>query len=115
MARIRTINPEFPQSERMGRVSREARLLFVLLWTISDDDGFLIGNPTALAKLLFPRDEDAEALINDWLDELESVGEIRRYPPIHDSILHICHFAKYTGTPLDDELADRRRRKERLS
>ena len=39
MARIRTIKPEFPQSESMGRVSRDARLLFVQLWCICDDHG----------------------------------------------------------------------------
>ena len=39
MARIRTIKPEFPQSESIGALTREARLLFVLLWTIVDDSG----------------------------------------------------------------------------
>lgn len=36
MARIRTIKPEFPQSETMGRVSRDARLLFIQLWTVAE-------------------------------------------------------------------------------
>ena len=39
MARIRTIKPDFPHSESMGRVSRDARLLFVMLFTIVDDEG----------------------------------------------------------------------------
>ena len=41
MGRIRTIKPEFPQSESMGRVSRDARLTFILLWTMADDAGRL--------------------------------------------------------------------------
>lgn len=79
MARIRTIKPEFPQSESMGNVSRDARLCFVMLWTISDDSGRLRGNSRMLASLLFPYDDDAPALIGVWLDELEREGCIARY------------------------------------
>ncbi len=79
MARIRTIKPEFPQSESMGNVSRDARLCFVMLWTISDDSGRLRGNSRMLASLLFPYDDDAPALIGGWLDELEREGCIARY------------------------------------
>ena len=71
MARIRTIKPEFPQSESMGRVSRDARLCFIELWTIADDSGRLRGAPRMLASLLFPYDDDAGGLISGWLEELE--------------------------------------------
>lgn len=79
MARIRTIKPEFPQSESMGRVSRDARLAFILLWTIADDDGRLRGNSRMLASLLFPYDADAPSLIDGWLNELASQNCIVRY------------------------------------
>lgn len=79
MARIRTIKPEFPQSESMGRVSRDARLLFVEMWTLADDAGRLRGNSRMLASLLFPYDNDAPGLIDDWLSELEREGCIVRY------------------------------------
>lgn len=79
MARIRTIKPEFPQSESMGRVSRDARLLFVLLWTIADDSGRLRGNSRMLASLLFPYDDDAPGLIDKWMDELDREHCIDRY------------------------------------
>src|SRR5688572_17645353 len=79
MARIRTIKPEFPQSESMGRVSREARLLFAMLWTIADDEGRLRGASRLLASLLYPYDDDAPALMDGWLEELEGVDCIRRY------------------------------------
>ncbi len=79
MARIRTIKPEFPQSESMGRVSRDARLCFVLLWTLADDEGRARGNSRMLASLLFPYDDDAPGLIDDWLAELEGEGCIDRY------------------------------------
>lgn len=79
MARIRTIKPEFPQSESMGRVSRDARLLFVELWTICDDSGRTRGASRMLASLLFPYDDDAPSLIDGWLAELEREGCLVRY------------------------------------
>lgn len=79
MGRIRTIKPEFPQSESMGRVSREARLLFVLLWTVVDDSGRTRGNSRMLASLLFPYDDDAPGLIDEWLEELAGENCIVRY------------------------------------
>ena len=79
MARIRTIKPEFPQSESMGRVSREARLCFVLLWTICDDSGRTRASSRMLASLLYPYDDDAGKRIDGWLTELETENCIVRY------------------------------------
>lgn len=79
MARIRTIKPEFPHSESMGRVSRDARLLFILLWTLADDSGRMRGSSRILASLLFPYDDDANEKIDGWLDELEAESSIVRY------------------------------------
>lgn len=63
----------------MGRVSRDARLLFVLMWTLADDSGRLRGNSRMLASLLFPYDDDAPKLISDWLEELEQQKSVIRY------------------------------------
>lgn len=79
MARIRTIKPEFPQSESMGRVSRDARLLFIMLWTLSDDEGRARASSRMLASLLFPYDDDAARLIPEWLIELEREHCVRVY------------------------------------
>ena len=79
MPRIRTIKPEFPQSESMGKVSRDARLTFVQMWTLADDSGRLRGNSRMLASLLYPYDDDAPSLIDGWLEELERENCILRY------------------------------------
>lgn len=79
MARIRTIKPEFAHSESLGNVSREARLLFMLLITNADDAGRGRGNPRYLGRVLYPYDDDAEANIGTWLAELEAEGCIQRY------------------------------------
>lgn len=79
MARIRTLKPEFPHSESMGNVSRDARLTFIMLWTIADDAGRLRGNSRMLASLLFPYDDDAPSKIDTWLAELERESCITLY------------------------------------
>ena len=95
MARIRTIKPEFPQSESMGRVSRESRLCFVMLWTLADDAGRLRGNSRMLASLLYPYDDDAKNLIDGWLAELSSEGCIARYEVDGTSYLQISAWLEH--------------------
>ncbi|TAL01838.1 MAG: hypothetical protein EPO08_09110 [Rhodospirillaceae bacterium] len=95
MARIRTIKPEFPQSESMGRVSREARLLFILLWTICDDSGRARASSRLLASLLYPYDSDAPALIEVWLTELESEGCLRRYEVDSNTYVDVPNWLKH--------------------
>lgn len=95
MARIRTIKPEFPHSESMGRVSREARLCFILLWTIADDAGRLRGNSRMLASLLYPYDDDAKKHIETWLDQLSSEGCIARYEVDGTSYIEVRKWAEH--------------------
>ncbi len=89
MARIRTIKPELPQSETLAKVSRDARLLFIHLWTVADDAGRCRAAPRLLAGLLFPFDDDAPLLIEGWLAELEGIGSINRYAVNGTSYLEI--------------------------
>lgn len=95
MARIRTIKPEFPHSESMGAVSRDARLCFILLWTLADDSGRLRGDSRLLASLLFPYDEDSRTLISGWLQELESQGCIVCYKVGEHSYVQIMNWANH--------------------
>lgn len=95
MARIRTIKPEFPQSQSMGKVSRDARLLFIELWTIADDEGRTRAASRMLASLLFPYDDDAPSLIEGWLSELEGVGCIVRYTIEGDDYLEVCKWSDH--------------------
>lgn len=95
MARIRTIKPEFPQSETTGRLSRDARLLFIQLWTIVDDEGRARGSSRMLASLLYPYDDDAPALMQGWLDELQEAGCIRQYEDSGSRYLEIINWLKH--------------------
>lgn len=89
MARIRTIKPEFTESESIGKLSREARLLFILLWTIVDDDGRARASSRFLASRLYPYDDDAAKKICGWLDELNAGEHIRLYEVDGNSYLDI--------------------------
>lgn len=95
MPRIRTIKPELPQSESMGNVSRDARLCFILLWTLADDEGRLRGNSRMLASLLFPYDNDAPALISSWLEELSREGCIEPYQVDGASYVQIANWLSH--------------------
>jgi hypothetical protein len=76
----------------MGRVSRDARLLFVMLWPICDDHGRTRAASRMLASLLFPYDDDAPGLIDGWLDELEREGCIRRYTANGSTFLEVANW-----------------------
>ena len=95
MARIRTIKPEFPQSESMGRVSRDARLCFVMLWTLADDEGRLRGSSRMLASLLYPYDEDSRDLIENWLEELKKENCIVRYEIDGDCYIQVTNWTDH--------------------
>lgn len=74
----------------MGRISREARLLFIQLWTLCDDEGRTRANSRMLASLLYPYDDDAQHLIKGWLDELEREDCVIRYSVDDAAYLQIC-------------------------
>jgi hypothetical protein len=95
VARIRSIKPEFPQSETVGRLSRDARLLFIMLWTIADDEGRSRAASRMLASLLYPYDDDAPKHIGRWLDDLEREECIRRYEVEGAQYLEIVNWLKH--------------------
>jgi hypothetical protein len=95
MPRIRTIKPELPQSETIGRLSRDARLLFIQLFTISDDAGRARASSRLLASLLYPYDGDAGGLIDGWLSELEHHKAIRRYEVDGSQYLEIVKWLEH--------------------
>jgi hypothetical protein len=95
VARIRTIKPEFPQSESIGRIGRDARLLLLQLFTIVDDAGKTRAASRMLASLLYPYDDDAGAMIGGWLDELEANDFVRRYVVDGSTYLQINNWLKH--------------------
>jgi len=79
----------------MGRVSRDARLLFVQLWCICDDHGRTRAASRMLASLLFPYDDDAPSLIDGWIGELVREGCVRVYEHAGGHFLEIPNWLKH--------------------
>ena len=79
MPRIRTIKPDLPQRADLGACSRDARLLYLLLKTLVDDEGRARGGPRLLASLLYPYDDPAALTDAAWLAELAAAGLVTTY------------------------------------
>lgn len=77
----------------MGRVSREARLFFILLWTFVDDSGRGRGHSRVLASHLFPFDEDSPRLIDGWVEELEREDCVVRYDVGGTTYIQVTHWS----------------------
>lgn len=103
MARIRSIKPEFPQYQYLADCTRDARLLYLLLKTPSDDFGRLRADSRMLARTLYPYDEglkDARPLIDAWLADLVEHKCIVVYDVDGQRYLQITHW-------LDEERVDK--------
>ena len=94
MPRLRTIRPNFAQIPAVGRLSRDARLLFIEMWTVADDAGRLRFVPDLLVEQLFPFDTDALMLLPSWLDELERERLIERYSIEDADYLRVLHWRR---------------------
>lgn len=80
MARIRSVKPELHASKSLSRCSRDARWVFVGLFTLADDFGRLRDLPKQICGDLFPHEDSVTvAMVVEWLDELADQDCIRRY------------------------------------
>lgn len=77
--RIRTIKPEAWHDEKVGQVSRDARLLFVVLISFADDEGRFRALPSAILGHGYPYDGDAPRKLPHWLKELADAGLVCLY------------------------------------
>lgn len=55
--RIRTIKPEFWTDKKVASLSYLARLLFIGLWNLCDDEGRFLADPRIIKGSLFPLDD----------------------------------------------------------
>jgi len=74
------VKPEIWQDEKVGDLSRDARLLLIGLVTLADDEGRLRAQVPAILGHVFPWDDDVTpAKIKRWLGEVERQGLVLRY------------------------------------
>lgn len=90
MARIRSIKPEFWTSEQVMECSRDARLLFIGLWTFCDDGGRMPFSPKRLKAQIFPVDDDVSSeSVRRMIVELSSNGLVEIYTIENKEFLQI--------------------------
>ncbi|GEM_PF-659724 len=95
MARTRMIKPEFWDDEKLAKVSRDARLLFVGLWSNSDDYGVVNGHPARLENRIFPYDEIPLEIFDGWLSELAAIRVIIPFLHNGERYCHVRNFRRH--------------------
>lgn len=86
--RIRTLKPEIWQDEKIGALSRDARLLLVGLVTMADDEGRIRALPASIIGHIFPYDRGASRKLRSWLDEVLATGIVTEY--VHESVPYLA-------------------------
>ncbi|WP_143467246.1 HNH endonuclease [Lentzea kentuckyensis] len=98
MARIRTIKPDFWDDDRIGTLSRDARLLFIATWNVADDEGLLRWTPAYLKAVAFRYDwEITEAAVADMMAELSKAELVCPYAAgrTRERLAWITNFRKH--------------------
>ena len=93
MARIRSIRPEFWEDPTIGRLSRDARLLYIGLWNMADDEGRFRWNLRRIVGELFSFDADAD--VEAWMRELTAARRVVRYSIDGEDLAFIPTFKEY--------------------
>lgn len=93
--RIRTIRPEFYQSESVGSMTWKARLVFINLWSYVEDNGVNLDNPRLFRGQCMPYDDSVLDDIEYAFAELEQCGSIIRYERDGKRLLFVPGFEKW--------------------
>ncbi len=96
MPRIRSIKPQFWLDEKLGKIPRDARLLYIGLWNLSDDQGVFEWRPERIKIQLFPYDTDVtNANLETWLTLLVDIGDVVKFQNGSDNFGYIPTFLKH--------------------
>ena len=95
MARSRIIKPEFWSDEKLSKLCLQARLLYIGLWSTSDDAGATQGHPLWLKSQIFPYDQISAKQLRRWLQDLVSLGRIIPYTVKGEQYYFIPGFLKH--------------------
>lgn len=95
MARIRSIKPKFWDDIKIGRLSRDARLLYIGLWSFSDDIGVVIGDSIWLKSKVFPYDQIQVQQFEKWIKELVINGFICLLSYNEERFIYLPNFTRH--------------------
>ena len=95
MPRQRMIRPDFFTSESLGECSIPARLAFIGLWVMGDDNGNVKLSVRKLNRQIFALDDTPDDEFAGYLSELEGQGCIRVYEADGEMYINVPNFAVY--------------------
>lgn len=96
MARIRTIKPDFFQSEDVAVLSYRARLTWIGLWTQVDDEGRFKANPRLIKGAIWPLEDDVTSKdVQQDLNELQAHGKLIIYTVDGEPLLQVLNWLKH--------------------
>jgi len=89
------VKVEFWDDEKLATISRDARLLFIGLWTYSDDYGVVKGHPVWLKSKIFPYDNIDLKTFQAWLNDLSDIQSIQPFSRDGENYIYIKNFTKH--------------------
>lgn len=95
MARNRVIKPKFWDDAKIGRLTRDARLLYIGLWNFSDDIGVVIGNSIWLKSKIFSYDQIQIQQFEKWMNELVINGFICLLSYKGERFIYLPNFTRH--------------------
>lgn len=95
MARNRMIKPKFWDDTKIGRLTRDARLLYIGLWNFSDDIGLVIGDSVWLKSKIFPYDQIQIQQFEKWMNELVINGFICLLSYKGERFIYLPNFTRH--------------------
>ena len=102
MARIRSVKPEFWSDEDLADLPRDARLLYIGLWNLSDEHCRLRGDPRYVKGQLFPYDDDLSAAgVEILLNALVVAKKVVRYRVAGKQYLYLPNLGKHQRLETD--------------
>lgn len=95
MARIRTIKPKFWDDVKIGKLSRDARLLYIGMWNFCDDLGVIIAEPIWLKSKIFPFDQIQLQQFERFCAELQKLGFISLFSYKNEKFYYLPKFSNH--------------------
>ena len=89
------VKPDFFDSGSLAECSHSARLAFIGLWVMGDDNGNVKFSVKKLKKQIFPFDDMPDADFVSLLAELERVGCIKAYEADGEEYVSTVNFKVY--------------------
>ena len=95
MARNRMIKTKFWDDTKIGRISRDARLLYIGMWNFADDLGVIIADSVWLKSKIFPYDSIQIQQFDKFCHELLRNGFISLFSFRNEKFYYLPNFSRH--------------------